>query len=193
MQLALFDFDGTITKKDSMIHFLIHYKGIFVFLMGLLWLSPTLVLWKLGIIETQRAKEKLYRYFFSGVSEKEIYESGRSFLDKLENLINPLAYKRILEHKANGDRIVVVTASSEPWVLHWCQRNSLELICTQLVSTNGILTGQIDGKNCNGSEKVIRIKQYLDVKQFSKITAYGDSNGDKPMLELADEKFYKCL
>jgi len=104
-----------------------------------------------------------------------------------------LAYKRILEHKANGDRIVVVTASSEPWVLHWCQRNSLELICTQLVSTNGILTGQIDGKNCNGSEKVIRIKQYLDVKQFSKITAYGDSNGDKTNARTCRRKVYKCL
>lgn len=191
--LALFDFDGTITKRDSLIDFLIYLNGWPSFVYGIVFLSPTLLLWKLGQIETQKAKEALYQYFFEGVYEDFLYEKGKNFLPKLEQIINDAAMQKINLHQAAGDKVVVVTASSEPWVFPWCQKNKLELICSKLASKDGYLTGKIEGKNCSGTEKVIRIKQQYDLSQYSKIVAYGNSNGDNAMLDLADEKFYKCF
>jgi phosphoserine phosphatase len=56
---------------------------------------------------------------------------------------------------------------------------------------HGVLTGQFDGHNCYGQEKVRRIQAALDLAHYEHIYAYGDSSGDKPMLALADEAFYK--
>ena len=49
----------------------------------------------------------------------------------------------------------------------------------------------IDGENCNGPEKIRRIKEILNLQDFDKIYAFGNSKGDKEMLSIADHKFLK--
>jgi phosphatidylglycerophosphatase C len=56
---------------------------------------------------------------------------------------------------------------------------------------NGVVTGKIDGKNCNGKEKAKRIKQAINLNEYDSIYAYGDSAGDKQMLALATYTYYK--
>jgi phosphatidylglycerophosphatase C len=53
------------------------------------------------------------------------------------------------------------------------------------------LTGRISGLNCHGQEKVRRIKESFPLDQYQEIYAYGDTSGDKPMLDLATHRFYK--
>ena len=67
----------------------------------------------------------------------------------------------------------------------------VRLIATNLVIDQGKITGNIDGNNCYGEEKVNRIKQLYDLNSYSIIYAYGDSSGDRPMLALAQKPFYK--
>jgi len=193
MRLALFDFDGTITKRDSLFDFLIYLKGWPKFILGIVLLSPTILLWKLGKIDTQRAKESLFKYFFGGESYNVLLEKGKIYLPKLEKIINDSAMLKISLHKSTGDDVVVVTASSAPWVLPWCQKNSVELICSKLAVKDGFLTGKIEGKNCNGQEKANQITQRYNLDQYSIVYAYGNSTGDDAMLNLADEKFYRCF
>ena len=40
-------------------------------------------------------------------------------------------------------------------------------------------------------KKVIRIKRTIDLTRFDKTIAFGDTSGDKPMLEWADEGYFK--
>jgi phosphoserine phosphatase len=67
----------------------------------------------------------------------------------------------------------------------------LELIASRLEVSGGKVTGKILGKNCHGDEKVVRIKEVYDLTNYNIIAAYGDTGGDKPMLELADQAHYR--
>src|SRR5689334_4721312 len=62
--LALFDFDGTITSRDTLLEFIYHSKGPFAYFLGFLLLSPALVAMKLGLISNSKAKEWVLKLFF---------------------------------------------------------------------------------------------------------------------------------
>ena len=94
-------------------------------------------------------------------------------------------------HQQRGDRIIVVSASMENWLNPWCEMRSLELLSTRLEVEQGMLTGKFATANCHGKEKVNRIRGHVDLDDFEKIYAYGDTDGDREMLMLADEAFYK--
>ena len=49
------------------------------------------------------------------------------------------------------------------------------------------------GNDCNGLEKVRRIKKKYNLNKYAKIYAYGDTEGDKPMLDIADISFYRAF
>ena len=53
------------------------------------------------------------------------------------------------------------------------------------------LTGFLASKNCYGPEKVLRIKKQINLTDYDNIIAYGDSQGDREMFELAEKCFYK--
>ena len=93
--------------------------------------------------------------------------------------------------KAAGASIIIVSASAENWLQQWCMANDLSLIGTRLETTNGLLTGKIAGRNCYGNEKVNRINTGFDLSQYDEIFCYGDTKGDKLMLQLATFSFYK--
>lgn len=99
--------------------------------------------------------------------------------------------EEIKKHKSDGNKIVVVSASPEIWIREWAKTHHLEYIATKLESRNGKLTGKIEGNNCQGQEKVIRVKAYLDLAHFDKIYTYGDSPGDRPLLNLGNLPHYK--
>lgn len=106
----------------------------------------------------------------------------------------PAAIKRIDQHRAAGDKIVVVSATPRFILEQWCRDRRLDLIATEVeLDKKGRLTGRIDGKNCRGPEKVCRIRAAYDLNDFDEIYAYGDTVSDLPMLELAEEhlRFYR--
>jgi HAD superfamily hydrolase (TIGR01490 family) len=192
MNLALFDFDGTLTISDSFIEFIKFYKGKTRFRTGFILLSPFLVLYKLKLLENWRVKEMVLRYFFKDNLEKEFEDKCRSFSEEvMPNIIRKEALGTLLQHKHNNDRVIVISASAEDWVRPWTEKIGAELIGTKLEKQNGKLTGNLFGKNCYGSEKVNRLKQYTDISEYSEISVYGDSRGDKELLNLGTKKFYK--
>ena len=192
--LAIFDFDGTITKYDSFIYFIQFYKGRFFFFLGFFFLFPVLVLYRLGIIKNSRAKEIVLAYFFKNDSLTLFQEKCDYFgTHIIPGIIKQEAHNKIQNHLEQGHRVIVITASAENWLSLWCRNIGIELIATRLENKNGLLTGKISGKNCYGEEKVSRLKEYLNLNDYSEIYAYGDSKGDNPMLELAQHKYYKTF
>ena len=192
--LALFDFDGTITNKDSFLEFIKFYKGSKSFIIGLIVLSPVLLLYKVRIIRNWKAKERVMTYFFKNESVKEFCLKSTQFsLKIIPTMVKPEAMQAIIHHLGKGDKVIVISASFENWLTDWCKSLKLELIGSKIEVRDGFITGKIEGRNCYGIEKVIRLKEYLDISQFSEIYAYGNSKGDLPLLELANHRFYKSF
>jgi phosphatidylglycerophosphatase C len=191
-ELALFDFDGTITYSDTLLPFIRLAKGPRSFFTGMALLSPALILNLMKVISSKKTKEIVLSYFFKGIRVEEFQKMCDRFGDEqLPQMVRPQAIRTIQELRDNNVRIVVVSASPENWISKWAAFQGLEVVATQLEVKDGIITGKILGENCKGEEKTIRIKKHLNLEAFSKIYAYGDTAADKPMLALATEKFYK--
>lgn len=192
MKLVFFDFDGTITKDDSLLKFIRFVVGDTRFIIGLITLSPTLTLYKLKLIPNYKAKQKMLSYFFKGCSEEYFKKVANEYsLNHIDKILRPKAMEKIQWHKEKGHKVVVVSASIDYWLRSWCEKNDLELIATQLEIKYGVVTGNLLTKNCYGIEKVNRIKELYNLNDFEYIYAYGDSSGDKEMLSIANESFYK--
>jgi HAD superfamily hydrolase (TIGR01490 family) len=190
--IAFFDFDGTITRRDTLFEIIRFHKGESGLYAGLLLLSPALILMKAGLISKQKGKELVLRHFFGSMPVDEFREKCAAFCrEKLPGLIRENALKEVNEHVAKGHRVVVVTASAQEWVRPWCECIGIECIGTQLEIKDAKVTGRILGINCNGEEKVRRIRQQYDLPIFGDIYAYGDTDGDKPMLKLATFGFFR--
>ena len=191
-KIAFFDFDGTITTKDSMVQFIFYCFGTFKTIKGFIYLSPIMIGYKLKIIKNHTAKRILLRFFFKNYPKKKFDEKAISFSkNKLPLIINRAAMSKIEWHQKKGHAVVVVTASIENWVKPWCDKKSLKLIATKLSSNKNNINTEIYIENCFGLEKVNRIKKLYDLSNYETIYAYGDSDGDREMLELADFSHYR--
>ena len=190
--IAFFDFDGTVTCKDTLFEIIKYQKGKRALYAGLFQLSPWLIAMKLRIVSNAAVKEKVLTFFFKNTPLEDFQHQCNEFIrTTLPRLIRPEALKEINKHKQNNTTVVIVTASAENWVAGWCRQNQIQCIGTKLEINDGKVTGRIYGKNCNGIEKVIRIKALFQLNAYEKILAYGDTKGDKPMLSLATLAFYK--
>lgn len=191
-KLALFDLDGTLTRKDTLIEIIRYIHGNAKLYLGLIFLSPYLLLYKIGIIPNWKAKEAMLTYFFRDMPYDAFQKKCHQFSQEvLPELIRLEGIKMLKSLREEGTRIVIVSASAEEWIRPWCELLSLSYIGTRLEVKDGKLTGKISGKNCHGAEKVNRIKAVLDLSQYEEISAYGDTEGDLPMLELATHRYYK--
>jgi phosphatidylglycerophosphatase C len=191
-KIAFFDFDGTITTKDTLLEVIKFQKGEIAFYTGFLLNSPWLIAYKLNLIPNDQAKQKILTYFFAGTAERVFQEKCDLFADrKLPELIRPAALTEIEQLRTHGFEMVVISASAGNWIRNWTNRLSLKLIATKLEVKNGLITGGIEGKNCHGEQKVACIREQWNLSEYKEIFVYGDSSGDKPMLALATKSFYK--
>ncbi len=191
-KIAFFDFDGTITTKDSLLEIIKFQKGEPAFYTGLFFQLPWLIAFKIKIIPNDTAKQKMLTYFFGGMSESAFQSASDQFAEKkIPALIRPDALVEINRLRDQGFDIVVVTASAGNWVKPWTNSLGIHLISTRLEVKQGKITGRIEGKNCHGEEKVIRIREEFNLSDYQDIYAYGDSPGDRPMMGLATNSFYK--
>ncbi len=190
--IAFFDFDGTITTKDTLLEFIKFSKGNLLFYAGFLLNLHFLVAYKLKIISNQTAKEKILRFFFKQTPEAEFISKCSSFTSQvLPGLLRKKALDEIRTLREKGYKVVVVSASPENWILGWTRDQEVDLIASRLEIINGNLTGNLIGKNCHGEEKVTRISEIFQLSDFDEILAYGDTSGDKPMLRLAHTGHFK--
>ncbi len=191
-KIAFFDFDGTITRKDSLLELIKFIKGKTAFYLGLLLNSPWLVAYKMKFLPNDLAKQKILAYYFAGMTEHAFQEQCNLFAEKkLPGLIRPGAMAEISRLRSLDFVVVVISASAGNWIGEWTKSHALKLISSKLEVKNGLITGRLEGKNCHGEQKVACILEQWDLKEYEEIFAYGDSTGDKPMLALATKSFYK--
>ena len=191
-ELALFDFDGTITTKDSLLDFIQYAVGKPRYYLGLLAMSPILAAFLLRLMRNNVAKEKLLGFYFKGWTVEKIERLGEQYTKaRIDRIVRPKAIEKLRWHKTQGHRVILVSASIDTWLKGFCQAEGLELLSTRMAQQGGILTGRFEGANCHGQEKVDRIKACLSLDDYEVIHAYGDSSGDKQMLAIADHPHYR--
>ncbi|QCE32321.1 HAD-IB family hydrolase [Acetobacteraceae bacterium] len=188
-----FDFDGTLSRGDSGWRFLLfclRLRNIPRILLCLLWVLKEFFL---GKMDKNKFKECCFGSVFKGRSLKEIFYLGERFVEnRLQgNVLLVETMQRLEKHKAQGDRCILVSASLGEYLQFWAAKNGFEtVIATRLeVGLDGRATGRFKGKNCYGSQKVVRILNYLKEEKFPKNSvAYGNSKGDFEMLQATLEQ-----
>jgi len=190
--IAVFDFDGTVTRKDTLLEFIKFSKGKRQFYFGFLLFSPLLVVMKLKLYPNWKAKQKLFSYFYKGVSIKHFNEWSNGFSTEIDKIVRPKATETIKSHKEKGDKTIIISASVENWIKPWAEKAGIEMVlATKLeADKNGLLTGKFLTKNCYGQEKVNRLLAVFPDRKKYKFIAYGDSRGDKELISFSDEGFY---
>ncbi len=149
-KIYAFDFDGTLTTKDTLLEFIRFAKGSRQMFCGFLLFSPLLLLMKLHLYPNWKAKQQVFSYFIISAS---IDNWVRPFFDEIDKKIQVLG--------------------------------------TQIETKGGCLTGQFTTKNCYGQEKVNRLTALYPHREAYELIAFGDSRGDKELLDFADKGFYK--
>lgn len=190
--IAAFDFDGTITKYDSLLFFIWYSVNIYKLSFGTLKMLPTLLLYKLKVIPNYRAKEKLFGMFYRNLTLSAFDDLGVRFVPNLNKMIKPEAMQKLDWHRQMNHEIVIISASVENWINPWAKANGINtVLATQIEVKNQKLTGKFLSKNCYGAEKVNRLLSEFPDKNEYELYFYGDSNGDKELLAIADYPFYR--
>ena len=157
--LALFDFDGTITFKDTFTPFIYFASSWRRILLGTFLLGPMIIGYKLGLVPASKMRAAVVRVGFRGRAESEVNALGARYSATLGEVVRPEALERIRWHLANGDLVVVVSASLGVYLRGWCAALGLELVCTELESKDGVLSGRYAGGDCTGGEKARRVRE----------------------------------
>lgn len=190
--VAAFDFDGTLTRGDSLIPWLRGGLGLARLGWALARTSPALAAWQLGRISNEAAKLVLLRHTVAGRSRSELAGWTDRFLQQtLPGLLDARALRRLAAHQAAGHRCVLVSASPEVYLDAVARQLGFDaLLCSQLDWQDERASGRLRGANCYGEEKVRRLQAWWADRPPSVLWAYGDTRGDRPMLALADHGIY---
>ncbi len=194
MALALFDFDGTISSRDSFLLFM-WWTNRTRLLLTMVRRFPGIIKYKLKYEPNQRLKERFLTDMFAGQSLESFQQNAERFCEQcLPSIIRPDFWQRHEWHKKQGHTLVVVTATPREILEPWSRLNGMEICGSELeTDSNDRLTGRLAGRNCMGEEKVVRIGKHYEISAYPEVYAYGDTSGDLPMLGLAAPKnrFFK--
>ena len=188
-KIYAFDFDGTLTTKDTLLEFIRFAKGTLAFGLGFLRYTHLLVLMKLGVYPNWKAKQKVFAHFFKGMSIDDFDALCQEFAASSKHLLRPKGIEAINKAQSEGSEVLIVSASIDNWVQPFFA--NVKVLGTQIEVVDGKLTGRFLTKNCYGQEKVNRILALYPNRQDYHLTAYGDSRGDKDLLAWADESYFK--
>ena len=191
--VVVFDFDGTITTKDTLLKFIRFSKGNLIFLYGFLLHFPILIAFKLKIYPNWKVKQKLFSFFFKGMELKDFNRLCEEFCRYSSEIIRSEALKAIQRHSNAGDLLVIISASIDNWVRPFAEQLMIPIVlCTEIeVNSEGYLTGHFSTPNCYGREKVKRFLKVFPQRANYYLIVYGDSSGDEDLMNFADEKLYK--
>lgn len=190
-KLYCFDFDGTITYKDTMFMYLKFYDST-KYRIQFLRHVPLFILLRLKLAETEKVKKSFIGSILRGQTQEKIEQKSKQFFEQhYPKIVRENALDFIKNIDRNNTQSLLVTASLDIWVKPFAEELKMELVSTRAEFKNGIFTGNFVGKNCNGKEKLIRIKEEINDSKYDKIIAFGDTSGDRPMLKWANEGHYQ--
>ncbi|WP_454254187.1 HAD-IB family hydrolase [Pseudomonas sp. Marseille-Q8238] len=192
--LSIFDFDGTLTWRDSFVPFLRFAFGNYRFGVKLTRTGSSSVHYLYGGMTRDKMKAKLIRNFLGGVDPAWVAEQAQVFCDRnWERMMRPSGLIGLRAEQAEGRTVSLCSASPALLLKPFAERLGVELIATELEIVDGKLTGHILGRNCRRDEKVNRLVQRFGPLQHCHLRAWGNSSGDTELLGAAQEAHYRVF
>lgn len=192
--VVAFDFDGTLTVRDSFTAFLKWRAGPARWNAGRLKLLPDAIAY-LGHRNRGKIKAAAVREFLAGVPREQLEADAKAFANYASvTLFRPDALATWRRWQQRGALMVIVTASPDLIVAPFARG----LGCDKLIGSglafdhDDKVIGALAGPNCRGPEKVRRLQAELG-EDIRLVAAYGDTSGDREMLQIADEKGYRVF
>lgn len=186
--VAAFDVDETLTVRDCVVPFMRSVAGtgrlVKVMLSGL-GSSISFVRRR----DRDALKAKFVHGVFEGKNAADIEALGVQFASKVaDGWLRSDVAARMRWHQEQGHVVVLVSASLGVYLHPLGDLLEVDaVLCTELEEADGVLTGKLVGKNCRGEEKVSRVQKWREdagIDAQDLVYAYGDSSGDKQLLEL---------
>ncbi len=192
MEIHAFDFDGTLTRSDSLLGIIRHQRGTSGLLRVLILHAPKLLMMKAGQYPNWKVKQKVFRMCFGGMTLDDFNALCEDYARKQKGILRTDGMQRVDKALRRGCKVVVISASIDNWVRPFFQgREGIEIAGTQIEVVDGKLTGRFLTRNCYGSEKVARLLELYPDRKSYRLVAYGDSRGDRELLAYADEAHYR--
>ena len=192
--VVAFDFDGTLTVRDSFRAFIRWRAGWLKYVLGMIRIAPDAFTYLLDR-NRGRLKAAVVRQFLKGVPKAQLEADARRFAQqKATELLRPDAIRVWAEWREREAKMVIVTASPEILVAPFARGLAAHhLVATHLTyDDQDRVAGGLEGPNCRGPEKVRRLRELFGQGLRLK-AAYGDTAGDREMLAIADEKGYRVF
>lgn len=184
--VAAFDFDGTLSRRDTMVPFLVGCAG---------WRRLAIAgaaSARHGLRGRDEMKVATVARLFRGWSADRFADEGRSYAARLPDVLRPEVVERLRWHQSEGHPVVLVSAGLTTYLRPLAAELGIDdVLAVELEAHDGKLTGAVvGGVNCRGPEKVARLRAWL-AERFGPDTpvelwAYGDSSGDEELLAYAD-------
>jgi phosphatidylglycerophosphatase C len=188
--LAVFDLDGTLTRRDSYLGylsgFLLRHPRRLPRIFPLTW---TVLKYALRRITNTELKQHFLHAVFAGASQREIEDWTGLFVDRLiAKGLRPQARQVLERHRERGDVLVLLTASFDLYVHEIGRRLGFNAVfCTKAEWVDGHVSGKLAGPNHHGEEKVRCLQRLKEAHVGCTIAAYADHRSDLAVLQLADE------
>ena len=192
--VVAFDFDGTLTIRDSFTEFLRWRAGPGGWALGLVKMAPAVAHYARDR-DRGRIKAASVREFLRGVERTALEADADRFADKVwQRFMRPDALACWNNWGTKGAHRVIVTASPETTVAPFARRLGAEnLLGTPLFfDADDKVSGAFAGPNCRGAEKVRRLKAAYG-EDVIVVAAYGDTSGDTEMLAMAREPGFRVF
>ncbi len=189
---AVFDLDGTLTRRDTYLDYLVSYwlKHPKQWLKGIpLGLYAAAYFCRLK--DNTWLKQRFLATLFAGCSREELVAWNQQFIEHtLADNMRLKAKGTLALHKEAGHECVLLSASLDLYVQELAKQMGFsQCLSTKVQWQDGVLTGQLDGENLKGEQKVFALRAFLDRQDHkdANIIAYGDHASDFPLLKSADQ------
>jgi phosphatidylglycerophosphatase C len=192
--VVAFDFDGTITVRDSFTAFLAWRCSTARYMRGMVALLPATLAY-LADRDRGRIKAAAAREFLRGMTREELKASCKAYCDAVwDKMIRPDAEQCWADWKAKGAVMTIVTASPEEVVAPFAERLGADVLIGSRLGYDAQdrVAGTLEGPNCRGEEKVRRLEAAYG-EDLRLAAAYGDTSGDTEMLAIADEPGFRVF
>jgi len=185
----LFDLDGTLTRRDTLLPYL---GGVLrqhpQRLARLLLVLPALARFALGRADRGAVKSAAIRAVLGGSSRQEIEAWTDEFVPRvLADGLHADARAALEAHRRRGDRLVLLSASPDLYVPAIGRALGFAAtVCTGIAWNGERLTGDLATANRRGAEKARVLTALRREHPGLEVVAYGNSAGDLEHLALAD-------
>ena len=188
--VALFDLDGTLTWRDTLIPFLCGYLIRHPLRVLQLWkLPPALAAFFFLDHDRGRLKSQIIRAVMGNERRATIAAWADAFVDGLRSrgAFRAAALNALDAHRAAGHHLVLLSASPDLYVPRIGQLLGFErTLCTELAWAGERLDGHLVTPNRQGEEKLHCLKWLRTQYPGMPIIAYGNSATELGHLRQAD-------